>query len=108
MASKTSCCTKAFTSDETDARVHDGANVAANHWQASGWHGHPRGNDSAGRACQMHAVAAEFDPAFPWLKAPVLNATTRIVMIADAAQGRLMAQGFEDMQPATRVLELGP
>ncbi len=91
---------------ETDAKVHDGANVAANHWQAAGWQGHPRGNDSAGRACQMHAVEATFDPKMPWLKAPVLNPTTRIVMVADATEGRMIAQGFEGSQPATHVLEL--
>jgi hypothetical protein len=91
---------------ETEARVHDGPNVAANHWQAAGWHGHPRGTDSAGRACQMHAVVPEFDVKMPWLKAPVLNPTTRIVMVADASQGRMMAQGFENSQPATKVLEL--
>ena len=32
---------------ETEARVHDGSNVAANHWQSTGWSGHPRGSDSA-------------------------------------------------------------
>ncbi len=93
---------------ETEAHLHDGPNVASNHWQAAGWHGRPRGADSAGRACQMHAVEAQFDAALPWLRAPVLNSMTRIVMIADASQGRLMAQGYEDMQPATRVLDLTP
>lgn len=92
--------------NETEARVHDGPNVAANHWQAAGWHGHPRGTDSAGRACQMHAIEATFDPAMPWLKAPVLNSTTRIVMVADASEGRMIAQGYEDSLPATKVLEL--
>lgn len=91
---------------ETEARIHDGQNVASNHWQAAGWHGHPRGNDSAGRARQMHAVEAVFDPELPWLKPPVLNSTTRIVMVADASQGRMIAQGFEDSKPATKVLEL--
>lgn len=91
---------------ETEARVHDGANVAANHWQAPGWTGHPRGHDSAGRARQMHGVAPELDPAFPWLAAPVLNDRTRIVMVSDAALGRLVAQGFENGKPATQALTL--
>jgi len=90
---------------ETEVKVHDGPNVAANHWQAAGWQGHARGYDSGGRACQMHAVVPEFDASLPWLKYPVLNPTTRIVMIADASQGRLLAQGFEAMKPATEVLE---
>ena len=91
---------------ETEARVHDGSNVAANHWQAHGWTGHPRGTDSAGRACRMHAVSAEMDPSFPWLEPPILNTHTRIVMVADAARGELVAQGFEDMAPATAPLQL--
>lgn len=91
---------------ETEARVHDGANVAANHWQAPGWTGHPRGHDSPGRARQMHGVAPDLDASFPWLKAPVLNERTRIAMVADAAEGRLVAQGFEDALPATEPLEL--
>lgn len=91
---------------ETEARVHDGSNVAANHWQAHGWIGHARGTDSAGRACRMHAVAPEMDPGFPWLEPPILNTHTRIVMVADAARGELVAQGFEDMAPATAPLRL--
>ena len=31
---------------ETEARVYEGANAAANHWQTPGWSGHARGNDS--------------------------------------------------------------
>ena len=91
---------------ETEAKVHDGPNVAANHWQAAGWHGHARGNDSAGRARQMHTVTTDFDASFPWLQPPVLNSTTRIVMVADASQGRLVAQGYEGSLPATTVLNL--
>ena len=91
---------------ETEARVHEGGNVAANHWQAAGWRGHSRGNDSAGRACRMHAVSTEFDPEFRWLVPPLLNRNTRLVMIADAAQGRLAARGIEAYRPATETLEL--
>src|SRR5262249_29684790 len=56
---------------ETEARVHDGSNVAANHWQAPGWRGHQRGSDSAGRACRMHAVSADYDPEFRWVEKPI-------------------------------------
>lgn len=91
---------------ETEARVHDGANVAANHWQAAGWYGRPRGHDSAGRACQMHAIPAEFDLGFTWMRPPVCNVLTRLTMVADAAQGRLIAQGWEETGPATRPLDL--
>ncbi len=91
---------------ETEARVHEGSNVTANHWQAPGWRGHARGRDSAGRARRMHLVEPKLDPGFPWLSPPILNACTRLVMIADASQGRLVAQGYEDMQAATEPLEL--
>jgi hypothetical protein len=91
---------------ETEARVHDGANVAANHWQSPGWTGHARGGDSAGRAAMMHRTSTELDPEFPWLKEPVLNPRTRIVMVSDASAGQLVAQGFEKMRPATLPLDL--
>lgn len=91
---------------ETEARVHDGANVAANHWQAAGWRGRPRGQNSAGRACQMHAIPADFDTTFAWLTPPILNDHTRLVAVADAAQGRLIAQGWEASGPATLPLDI--
>lgn len=90
---------------ETDAQVHGGAHVAANHWQTIGWTGHARGNDSGGRACQMAHVSTELDTTFPWLADPILNPRTRLVMIADAKSGRFVAQGYESDGAATRVLE---
>jgi hypothetical protein len=95
---------------EAEARVHDGCNAAANHWQAPGWSGHSRGVDSAGRACLMHKVSTALDPCFPWLKPPIRNWNTRLVMVADASEGRLVAQGYEvdgvTTAPATAPLEL--
>ena len=91
---------------ETEARVHDGPNVAANHWQAPLWQGRARGHDSPGRACRMSAIAPEFDPKFPWLKAPILNDRTRLVMVADAALGRVVVQGYEASGAATEPLDL--
>lgn len=92
---------------EEAAHVHDGASVAANNWQAPGWHGRSRGNDSAGRACRMASVATAFDPELPWLEPPILNDRTRLVMIADARDGRVLAQGYESGVAATAVLDLG-
>lgn len=91
---------------ETDARVHVGPNVAANHWEAPGWRGRSRGQKSAERAAMMHCINPELVPDFSWLAPPVLNPTTRVVMISDAAEGRLVAQGFEAMRPATEPLDL--
>lgn len=91
---------------ETEARVHKGSNVAANHWQAPGWRGRSRGDQSGERAAQMHAVAPDLAPDFSWLAPPILNQGTRLAMVADAAEGRLVAQGYEEMQPATEALDL--
>jgi hypothetical protein len=90
---------------ETAAHVHDGPGVAANNWQAPGWHGRARGSDSAGRACLMAAVVPEFDATLPWLRPPILNSRTRLVIIADASSGEFLAQGFEAEGAATSVLQ---
>jgi len=95
---------------ERDARVYEGGNTAANHWQTPGWKGLSRGNDSPGRACQMHRIPMELDPAFEWLAPPILNWNTRLAMVADAREGRLVAKGYEPAgrtaAPATAPLVL--
>jgi hypothetical protein len=91
---------------ETEARVHVGPNVAANHWEAAGWRGRSRGFQSAERASMMHRIIPDLAPDFSWLLPPILNPTTRVVMVADAAEGRLIAQGYESMTAATELLEL--
>ena len=96
---------------ETQARVHDGPAVAANHWQPEdpgryAWRGHPRGIDSRGRAALLPSLPASLEPDFSWARWPVLNPQTRLVMVADAHLGRLVAQGFEAGQPATHPLEI--
>jgi hypothetical protein len=91
---------------ETEARVHRGSQVAANHWQAAGWYGHPRGGDSKGRAGMLSRVNTDLGSDFSWLKPPVLNPRTRLAMVADALAGRLKAQGFEREAPATAPLDL--
>lgn len=91
---------------ETEARVFCGDQVAANHWQAPGWTGHPRGGDSAGRAAMMGGVPADLTADFGWLRDPVLNPRTRLAMVGEAGAGRLIAQGFENQAPATDILSL--
>jgi hypothetical protein len=54
----------------------------------------------------MHAVSTAFDRDFSWLVPPILNRNTRVVMIADAAEGRLIARGIEAYRPATETLDL--
>ena len=92
---------------ESKSHVIDGEAAATNHWQAGDWRGHARGFDSPGRRIVMREqVSAEFDAGLGWLEPPILNARTRLVMIADARQGRLMAQGYESDGAATAVLDL--
>jgi hypothetical protein len=43
----------------------------------------------------MREEAAAAGPDLAWLKPPVLNPTTRLVLSAEPASGRLVAQGFE-------------
>lgn len=91
---------------ERTAAVHIGSGQAANHYQTPGWRGRPRGEDSPGRAMQMASVAVDMDPALSWLRPPILNKDTRLVFMADARKGRIVAQGYETTGPVTRPLEL--
>ncbi|MEZ5909498.1 MAG: hypothetical protein R3D31_11915 [Hyphomicrobiaceae bacterium] len=91
---------------EEDAVLHAGRRQAANHFDSPGWYGRPRGEASAERARMMSEIDAPLAADFSWLKPPILNPTTRLVMVADAKDGRLVAQGFEATGPATRILEL--
>jgi len=91
---------------ETMASICSGDQVAANHWQTHGWRGRARGFDSGGRSCAMASVTADLDPGFGWMKPPILNNKTRLAMQADAATGKLVAQGYEAGSSATLPLQL--
>ncbi len=106
LAGLDACETCVIERTEEAASIHDGPAVAANHWQTAHWRGRPRGQDSVGRFRLMRQATCDLDPAFDWLKPPVLNKDTRLVMVADAARGRLVAQGFETDGPATEPLDL--
>ena len=86
------------------SHVIEGPASAVNAWQASHWSGHPRGKDNGRRLHLMETAAPSLDGAFPWLRPPVLNKWTRLVFVADAATGSVVAQGYEAEKPATRVL----
>jgi hypothetical protein len=96
---------------ETTARVFVGTAAAANHWQPepSGsydWRGRSRGVDSQKRGQLMTDISADLSLDFDTLPWPIINAHTRLVMVADAARGELAAQGYESDGPATEVLSL--
>ncbi len=90
---------------EEHSEVHRGPGVAANHWQATGWRGSARGQDSTGRAERLCNLAPDFSDLSSWLVPPVLNPLTRLALVADAKEGRILAQGFEREAPATAPLD---
>ena len=93
---------------EQDAHIVEGPASAANAWQCPGWTGRARGEDNKGRCQMMAGQVRGFDNGFTWLRPPILNDLTRLAIVADAASGRMIAQGFEVDGPATQVLSLGP
>lgn len=80
--------------------------VAANHWQAAGRPGYPRGIESEKRGALMRARLPDCRGDFGWLAPPVLNELTRLAMQAEPASGRLTVRGYEAYGPATELLEL--
>lgn len=77
------------------------------HQVGKGWR--PREIDSEGRYGYACTIAArELDaPHFGWLKPPALNANTRLAVVADASEPRLMVQGFEGIVPVTAIFQMG-
>ena len=81
--------------------------AVANHWVAAGLSGTARGHESAARQQQLETLFGSggkgFEPAS--LTAPIINATTRLVAVADPAAS-LWAQGWEKTGAVTEPLFL--
>ena len=77
------------------AHMVNGTVCAANAWQAPGWFGRSRGRDNPGRIALMRTAEHSVDGEFEWLRPPILNRRTRLVFIADASRGSVVAQGYE-------------
>ncbi len=92
---------------EARAEIHEGPISVANHWITERFRGSDRGTDSHARRAHIAAFheAAGAGPGFDWLTPPVLNPTTRIVAVMNAARGQLRLQGYEDGSPVTQVFE---
>lgn len=91
---------------QATARTLTGCACAANEWQSPDWHpGHFRAWRNAPRLEAMQAAAGTMD--LSWLKSPILHRWTRLVVVADPAEGRMLAQGYETDGAATALLELG-
>ncbi len=80
--------------------------AVANHYVAMPRTGHGRGWDSPGRLARMESLMATADNNFDWVAPPILNKATRLSVIANPGAGTLLAQGWEDMAPATEVFRL--
>ncbi|MGD1880428.1 MAG: hypothetical protein ACFB13_23350 [Kiloniellaceae bacterium] len=99
---------------EDHAVIHQGSHVAANHWSGGALPpARPRGMVSARRAEVMRAEAGDAGADLAWLKAPVLNPTSRLAVYAEPASGHLVAQGFEaagpnHVAPATAATDIRP
>jgi hypothetical protein len=90
---------------ETAARVLIEPACAANEWQTPEWHpGHHSAFENARRLAAMQVAPGVLD--LTWLHWPILNKETRLALAADAAQGCLIAQGYEANGPATRPLKI--
>ncbi len=90
---------------EEEAFCFEAPICAANHWLTPGRSGRPRTAGSAARQALLarHMAAAE---RFDWLEPPVLNARTRVAVVANPATGRLLVQGVEAARPVTAPTQL--
>ena len=88
---------------EDDAAVHAGPTSMANHWRAFRIAGRERGADSRGRLAAMERLRDRAGNGFRWLVPPILNETTRVAVVANAALDLMLVQGWEADGPATAV-----
>ncbi len=91
-----------------EAHVIKGPACAVNAWQAPRWSGRSRGKDNAERLDRIRIADRSLDREFEWLRPPILNRMTRLVLVADASSGSVVAQGYEAGEPATAVLSWSP
>ena len=83
------------------ARVHDSPAAIANHWIDLRARVFSRGADSESRLAAMVACHAGAGDDFAWVAPPLLNPTTRLAAIADAARGMFMLRGYESETAVT-------
>ena len=91
---------------EDAVAVHEAPASMANHWLSFDERGWARGLDSARRLEAMDGLREGVGDDFSWLVPPILNKTTRVAVIANAAAGRLFVQGWEADGPATQMFSL--
>lgn len=90
---------------ETRAWVHPAPAAVANHWLTGGLKGRPRGIDSRRRHRLMNGLTRLPAEEFDWMLHPIHNKETRLSVVANAASGRLLVQGWEADGAATEILD---
>ncbi len=91
---------------EDRAAVREAPTSVANHWVSLDLPGRPRGEDSLGRCAMMENLRDGAADDFAWVAPPILNETTRVSVIANAALGTLAVRGWESDGPATSTFRL--
>ena len=91
---------------EHDAAVHETPTSISNHWLDLDLPGRVRGMDSTGRRELMENLRDAVPNDFSWVIPPILNPTTKISAVANAARHQLLVQGWEEDGPATRIFTL--
>jgi hypothetical protein len=89
---------------EDRAWIHPAPAAIANHWLTPGLRGTPRGIDSRRRHRLMNGLSRLPAEEFGWMLHPIHNPETRLSVVANAATGRLLVQGWEADGAATEVL----
>jgi hypothetical protein len=101
---------RAFEVRDLQAEPHvNASNHFTSHFSGVGPGWWPREIDSFGRYRQSAQVAGHDlleVTNFDWLRPPMLNANTRLCLIADASAKRLMVQGFEGSATVTELFDL--
>ena len=90
---------------ESRAWIHPAPAAVANHWLTQGLKGRPRGVDSRRRHRLMNGLSRLPSETFDWMIEPVRNKDTRLAVVANAATGRILVQGWEVDGAATEVLD---
>lgn len=81
--------------EEDAASIHENPTACGNHWMARDVPGHYRGVDSAGRRDLMAETRDGAADGFDWVTPPILNETTRVAVVANALEGKLIVRGYE-------------
>ncbi len=105
------CVIERTEKDAEIREIRNGRVCAANHFESRfneigyGWRARPI--DSQGRMRLANRLSVdEIKDDFRWFKKPIANSHTRLVMMADAAAGKLSVMGTAGEKPVTEVFRL--